>query len=285
MVRRMKELRGRRGLRVAAGFAGALLLAAPGLVRAEWTAPEEERQVPNPVPRTAESIAKGRTIFIDNCATCHGETGVGDGPGSRVLEVKLPDLTNAEWAAQRTDGEWYYKIATGKDPMMGYEDFLEEEEIWHVVNFIRDLSTAKTAEAAPADEAEAHANATMTDPADATTTDAMPVADPHAAEAHLSESNPAQPLADDAGTTVTAAVHSEPSGGAGHGEHATAPSFDPKGISNYESTHAKAPLVLTLLVSIVVGGIFVAFQKMVPPPPGSEPQAAGHGHDAGHGHH
>lgn len=40
---------------------------------------------------SAEDRAK--TDFINNCASCHGEDGTGNGPMSVELKVKTPDLT------------------------------------------------------------------------------------------------------------------------------------------------------------------------------------------------
>ncbi len=35
----------------------------------------------------------GPTAYLDNCASCHGATGKGDGPAARGLAVAPPDLT------------------------------------------------------------------------------------------------------------------------------------------------------------------------------------------------
>lgn len=35
----------------------------------------------------------GRAEYMYNCAACHGETGLGDGPVARYINVETPDLT------------------------------------------------------------------------------------------------------------------------------------------------------------------------------------------------
>ena len=43
---------------------------------------------------TPESIASGEKIFKRQCQTCHGATGVGDGPAAKTLKGKLPNLAD-----------------------------------------------------------------------------------------------------------------------------------------------------------------------------------------------
>ena len=41
----------------------------------------------------APAIERGRTLFEQHCASCHGKTGRGDGPAAATLAIKPPDLT------------------------------------------------------------------------------------------------------------------------------------------------------------------------------------------------
>ena len=50
-------------------------------------------------PRRLPTIEAARTVFKENCAQCHGETGRGDGPGRASMNPKEPppaDFTSAE---------------------------------------------------------------------------------------------------------------------------------------------------------------------------------------------
>ncbi|WP_137701970.1 c-type cytochrome [Marimonas lutisalis] len=43
----------------------------------------------------------GKQLYMENCASCHGATGVGDGDMAEFMSVHVPDLTTI---AQRNDG-------------------------------------------------------------------------------------------------------------------------------------------------------------------------------------
>ncbi len=45
-------------------------------------------------PRRLPTLAAGRTLYKDNCAQCHGETGRGDGPGRASMNPKEPPPAN-----------------------------------------------------------------------------------------------------------------------------------------------------------------------------------------------
>ena len=91
----------------------------------------------NPFPPTPNSLLVGRLLFRENCATCHGD----DGRGQEAL--RLPYLTNldltADHMAQHTDGDLYWWITNGvpQRPMPAFGGALGEEELWHLVNYIR----------------------------------------------------------------------------------------------------------------------------------------------------
>jgi mono/diheme cytochrome c family protein len=44
-------------------------------------------------PGAAQDVDLGEREYMDRCAVCHGRTGTGDGPMSRLLTVEVPDLT------------------------------------------------------------------------------------------------------------------------------------------------------------------------------------------------
>jgi len=84
-------------------------------------------------------------LFAVNCARCHGVKGDGEGPDSRQLGVKVPDMTSPAFHATRTDEELHAVIAeggaaVGMSPMMPpWGTFLSEQEIEHLVRYIRSL--------------------------------------------------------------------------------------------------------------------------------------------------
>ena len=101
-----------------------------------WDVPSEYKTKKNPVPADNSSVNTGKMLYMKNCASCHGKTGKGDGPKSRNLETFAGDYTMAEYQKQ-TDGEMFYKTKVGRDDMPGYEGKLSDEDMWHIVNYMR----------------------------------------------------------------------------------------------------------------------------------------------------
>lgn len=132
----------------------ALLLALlpAGLVAATankpWVAPENERQAKNPVAADAASVSRGLEIYKTNCLACHGGDGKGKGPVATRLGFTAGDLTDAGEMASRTDGELFWKIATGRKPMPPFkvEDGLTDRQIWDVINYTRTLAAGDPAQ-------------------------------------------------------------------------------------------------------------------------------------------
>ena len=101
----------------------------------EWKAPAKAAKTSNPVEREPQSIQMGQKVFQQFCASCHGPTGRGDGPAASKLVPKPADLVAR--AKHHSDGDFFWKIATGRPPMPGFKDQLSSRMIWHTINFIR----------------------------------------------------------------------------------------------------------------------------------------------------
>ncbi len=101
-----------------------------------WVVPDEYQKMENPFEADKSSLSIGESFYATHCKTCHGETGMGDGLTSKTLDVNPSDLTLDDLDTQK-DGEVYYKILIGRDEMHAYERLIDEEDIWHVVNYIR----------------------------------------------------------------------------------------------------------------------------------------------------
>ena len=96
----------------------------------------------NPIPRSAESIARGRQLFAKNCAVCHGAEGRGDGAAAAALPQRPEDLSNIAPPPNFPDGVVAYRIANGVKMMPAFKSTLSENEIWDLLNFIRSLAPA-----------------------------------------------------------------------------------------------------------------------------------------------
>ena len=122
--------------------------AQPDFSKNTWELPEDADKTKNPVPTSAESIEKGKTLYFEktkgNCVFCHGDTGTGNEANMPRLRRKPADLTNKERMTAMTDGEVFWKISKGITGIMpAGEKRMTEEERWHVVNYVRTLAKDK----------------------------------------------------------------------------------------------------------------------------------------------
>ena len=113
-----------------------------------WELPEDADKTKNPTTANAESIAKGKELYMErtkgNCVFCHGETGAGNEANMARLRRKPADLTNKERMTAMTDGEVFWKVSKGIQGIMpAGEKRMTEEERWHVVNYVRTLAKDK----------------------------------------------------------------------------------------------------------------------------------------------
>ncbi|MFN8618676.1 MAG: copper resistance protein CopC [Dehalococcoidia bacterium] len=95
----------------------------------------------NPISGDANSIAQGRTLFEQNCASCHGRTGV----PPKGLDLNPYPLDLTVHAPQHPDGQLFNFISKGVpgSAMRAWgsgEGKLTEEQIWHLVNYLRTLT-------------------------------------------------------------------------------------------------------------------------------------------------
>jgi mono/diheme cytochrome c family protein len=104
-----------------------------------WIAPDDAKKVKNPVPPTQETLAAAQQTFSDNCVLCHGEKGLGDGPGAKTIKVKPANFTDPKLQASETDGSLFWKMSNGRGPMPAWKDELTDQERWQLVNYIRKL--------------------------------------------------------------------------------------------------------------------------------------------------
>ena len=129
---------------VPAAFAFAVCMAADSApLTAAAPLQEAAAEVPeNPVEATEESVRAGLRVYGRFCRACHGIRADGQGmtapPGSRPA-----NLIDDEWVHGDTDGDIYLVIRNGVPPaydMDAWEGRITDEEIWHVVNFLRNFA-------------------------------------------------------------------------------------------------------------------------------------------------
>jgi mono/diheme cytochrome c family protein len=104
--------------------------------------------IQNPRPMSLASLENGRTQFDRYCATCHGTSGIGDGPVSMMSKLRGPFggvlaiAGPASIAKVRTDGHLYSTIRYGRRRMPAYSR-IPSDDRWDIVNYVRYLNDQK----------------------------------------------------------------------------------------------------------------------------------------------
>ncbi|NJO68972.1 MAG: c-type cytochrome [Bacteroidetes bacterium] len=101
-----------------------------------WEVPANYKTMKNPVKSTPESIASGKALYNQHCASCHGKKGLGDGPKARTLDTPSGDMSGTAYQGQ-TDGEHFYKTKFGRGDMPKYDKKISDEDMWSMVNYMR----------------------------------------------------------------------------------------------------------------------------------------------------
>lgn len=103
--------------------------------------PEEYRGTSSPLVPTAQDIHEGAALYADNCATCHGAGGFGDGEGGRDLSPRPANLARMIRMPMMSDPYLFWTISDGGEPlgtgMLAFKDVLSEDQIWKTVAAMR----------------------------------------------------------------------------------------------------------------------------------------------------
>jgi mono/diheme cytochrome c family protein len=126
------------------GIAPALALGWAGLTLFFRPPVSAEAGPVNPIPPNAASLSVGQTLYERDCLSCHGPTGLGDGPVGLTLNPRPADLTQHTIPGVHPDSQLYEWISEGfpGSVMPAFHDALTDAERWHLVNYIRTLAFA-----------------------------------------------------------------------------------------------------------------------------------------------
>lgn len=103
-----------------------------------WNIPAEYKKMANPVAKSDAAVKAGQTSYTKNCASCHGKTGLGDGPKGRMTKTFPGDFSGGEFQGY-TDGEMFYQTKFGRGEMPSYDKKIPDTEIWNIVHYMRSL--------------------------------------------------------------------------------------------------------------------------------------------------
>ena len=132
--------RTRPGVALAAPGALALIAGLAIAIGSPFFISDGEQVARNPIPPASESVAAGEEIYANNCQSCHGASGLGDGPAAVGLQPPPADLVYH--VPLHPDSDLFATIVEGKEgtAMPAFGDQLTEEQIWHLVNYLRALA-------------------------------------------------------------------------------------------------------------------------------------------------
>ncbi|HNK64545.1 MAG TPA: cytochrome c [Anaerolineales bacterium] len=95
---------------------------------------------------TDESLVRGADVYKTNCISCHGETGLGDGPAGAALEPRPAEIAHS--TQMLADDLLFYRVSEGGVPfqtaMPAWKGVLTEEQIWDVLAYVRTLGTGNS---------------------------------------------------------------------------------------------------------------------------------------------
>ena len=132
-----------------------LFLSACSFSLAEDITPPPGSELPATMPTQAEisgplypmippNPAAGALIYAEKCASCHGDTGRGDGPQANQLPNPPIPLGDALVARQARPADWYTMVTQGNlERFMPPFNSLTDRQRWDVVAYAYTLSAPK----------------------------------------------------------------------------------------------------------------------------------------------
>ncbi|HZE74047.1 MAG TPA: FTR1 family protein [Gemmatimonadales bacterium] len=84
------------------------------------------------IPAESPSLARGAQVYRENCASCHGNLGRGDGPTAAGLDPKPADLADRAALGDATPLDFYRRVTIGVvgTAMPAFETRLSADDRW-----------------------------------------------------------------------------------------------------------------------------------------------------------
>jgi mono/diheme cytochrome c family protein len=99
-----------------------------------------QRELVNPLPRTAEVLGRGQRVFMTYCVVCHGPQG--DGQGYIVPKFPMPPSLLSPKVTGWPDGRIFHTVTRGQNLMPSYASQILPEDRWAVILYVRALERA-----------------------------------------------------------------------------------------------------------------------------------------------
>jgi cytochrome c len=121
----------------------AMMLILSGCLNRDSGLPPSYRDlaVPKAMLASAAARARGRKLFLTNCALCHGVRGDGEGIRNEGLDPKPLDFTNPGWRSQATPRQIFYAIRNGvRGSAMPRWNAFSDNETWELVAYVLSIA-------------------------------------------------------------------------------------------------------------------------------------------------
>ncbi len=103
---------------------------------------DDLNEISQHIKSTPDEIAKGKTVFMTNCMSCHGSEGKGDGPASAAFNPKPRNFTAEPFKQGGSPSAVFYTITHGLNSMPGFASLSVADRL-AVVHFLLSLSPSK----------------------------------------------------------------------------------------------------------------------------------------------
>ena len=98
---------------------------------------QAQQELVNPLPRTAETLARGQRVYETTCIVCHGPQG--DGQGYIVPLYPQPPTLHSVKVREWPDGRIFHVITRGQNLMPSYASQILPEDRWAAIHYVRAL--------------------------------------------------------------------------------------------------------------------------------------------------
>lgn len=90
---------------------------------------------------TPQARARGRELFVEHCAICHGEHADGRGPRRGSLSPPPANFRDPSWSARSRPAATFATVRDGRPgtPMPAWKAVLSEPEIWELVSYLHSV--------------------------------------------------------------------------------------------------------------------------------------------------
>ena len=96
---------------------------------------------------SAPRLTQGEALYLENCISCHGEKGTGDGTQAASLTIPPAVLTDQPFMVTKSATDLFQAITDGFVPAMpSFKDFLTEDERWLISEYIRTFTFKASSE-------------------------------------------------------------------------------------------------------------------------------------------